>query len=148
MKIVGPIILLVCGIIALVGVFLPLVSYGGLSISGWEAFSEIGIDEATEPFLVFIGSILLLVFALPAVVVSANPEGSQKVVRNLCVMASLGAAVGIGGASLLLFDAINSDGVELLSYGFYISYATVVLGLIFGIITIITSQRAGFQIEK
>ena len=147
MKIVGPIILLVCGVIALVGVFLPLMG-DGPSISGWEAFSNFGIDEAPEPFLVFIGSILLLVFSLHAVVVSANPEGSQKVVRNLCIMASLGAAVGIGGASWFLFEAIDNNAVEILSYGFYASYAAAVLGLIFGIITIITSQRAGFQIKE
>jgi len=142
MKIVGPIILLVCGVIALVGIFLPWASDGVISISGWEAFSDFGIDEAPEPLLVFIGSILLLVFALPAVIVSANPEGSQKVLLSLCILASLGAAVGIGGASWFLFGAIDNDAVELLSYGFYISYAASALGLIFGITTIIKSQRA------
>jgi len=142
MKIVGPIILLVCGVIALVGIFLPWASDGVISISGWEAFSDFGIDEAPEPLLVFIGSIFLLVFALPAVIVSANPEGSQKVLLSLCILASLGAAVGIGGASWFLFGAIDNDAVELLSYGFYISYAASALGLIFGITTIIKSQRA------
>ena len=134
MKIAGPIILLLCGIIALVGIFLPWVGDDILSISGWEAFSDFGIDEVPEPFLVFIGSILLLVFALPAVIVSANPEGSQKVLLSLCILASLGAAVGIGGASWFLSGAINNDAVELLSYGFYASYAAAALGLVFGII--------------
>ncbi len=148
MKIAGPIILLVCGVVALVGVFLPWVDSLGLSISGWEVFSEFGINDATEPFLVFIGSILLLVLALPAVIVSSNPQGSQKVVRDLCILASLGAALGIGGASWLLSDAINNDYVELLRYGFYASYAAAVLGLVFGITTIITTQRAGSQITE
>lgn len=145
MKIVGPTILLVCGVIALVGIFLPWV---GGAISGWEAFSDFGINDATEPFLVFIGSILLLVFALPAVIISANPGGSQKLVRNLCILASIGAAVGIGGASWFLIEVINDDLVEILSYGFYVSYAAAALGFVFGIITTITSQRVGFQIKE
>ena len=140
MKIAGPIILLICGVMALVGVFLPWV--GGI-VSGWDAISEYGINDATEPFLVFIGSILLLAFALPALIVSANSEGSQKAVLTLCILASLGAAVGISGASWLLSDVIKGDGVEFLSYGFYMSYAAAVLGLIFGIIV---SVRASARV--
>jgi hypothetical protein len=147
MRLAGPIILLVCGVIALVGVFLPWVG-DVLSISGWEAISDFGINDATEPFLVFSGSILLLVFGLPAVIVSANPEGSQRVLLSLCILASLGAALGIGGASWFLSGAINNDAVELLSYGFYASYAAATLGLIFGITTMITAQRAGYQITE
>jgi hypothetical protein len=146
-KIVGPIILLFCGVIALVGIFLPWVGDGVISLSGWEAFSNFGIDKVTEPFLVFIGSILVLVFSLPAFIFSVNPGGSQ-LVRNLCILASIGAAVGIGGASWFLIEVINEDLVEILSYGFYVSYAAAALGFVFGIITTITSQRVGFQIKE
>ena len=145
MKIAGPIILLVCGVMALVGVFLPWVGSYGTSISGWEVLSEFGINNA---IVVLIGSILLLVFALPAVIVSANPEGSQKVLLNLCNLASIGAVLGIGGASFFLWDVIDNDAVELLKHGFYISYVAVALGFIFGITTIITTQRAGSQITE
>jgi len=142
MKIMSPIILLICGVIALVGVFLPWVIFGEMSISGWEAISDFGIEGATEPFLVFIGSILVLVSALPAAIVSANPEGSKKVVLSLCILASIGAVLGIGGPSRFLFDAISNDVIEILGYGFYMSYAAAVLALIFSITTIIYSQRA------
>jgi hypothetical protein len=131
MKIVSPIILLICGVMALVGVFLPWVVG---EVSGWDAISEFGINDATEPLLVFIGSILLLVFALSTVIVSANPKGSQKVVLTLNILASLRAALGIAGASWLISDVIINDGLDFLSYGFYVSYAAAVLGIIFGII--------------
>ena len=139
---VNSIILLICGIIALVGIFLPWASDGVFSTSGWEAFSCWGIDEAIQPFLVFIGSMLVLIFSLPVIRVSANPWGSHKAIVSLCIFTSIGAALGIGGASWLLSDAINTGAMGLVSYGFYISYAATVLALIFSITTIIYSQRA------
>ena len=139
MKIVGPIILLVCGVLALAGVFMPWFGGNLLSISRWEAYSAFGMFSI-DFFLVFIGSMLLLVFALSAAIVSANPEGSQKMVGNLCILASLGAVMGMGGASLLLLDLVESDSVGLLGYGFYVSYAAAALGLIFGIIASIRAR--------
>lgn len=152
MKIAGPIVVLFCGVIVLVGIFLPWASASmtiegvtfSASVSGWEALSDLGIDEATEVFLVFIGGILIFVFALPAVIVSIKTEGSQKVVRNLCILASLGAAVATGVTLWLFTDAIRDGVVEIVSYGFYISSAAAVLGLIFGIMA---SVRARAQPE-
>lgn len=146
MKITGSIVLLVCGIVAFVGIFLPWSEGFGISISLWEIFSEADLQPTTDSFLLFIGSILLFVSALSAVIVSANPKLPQKVLLSFFILVSLGAALGIGGASWHLFDAINWDYVEFLGYGFYISYVAVILGLVFGINTIITSQRSGFQL--
>jgi len=140
----GPIIVLGCGIVALVGFFLPLLSgvFGG-SISGWDVISEFGIGDFTEPWLIFIGTIILLISAVIAV---AALKASPKVVFYLSIAASLGAALAIGGATLFLIEAINNDVAEFLSYGFYTTFAAAVLGLVFGIITNITAQRAGSQI--
>ena len=142
MKMVNSIILLICGVIGLVGIFLPWASDGVFSISGWETFSNWGVNEATQSFLVFIGSILVIIFSIPVVVVSANPWGLHKLIVVLCIFTSIGAALGIGGASWLLSNAINAGAIGLASYGFYISYAAAVLALLFSITTIIYSQRA------
>ena len=139
---VNSIILLICGVIALVGIFLPWVSDGVFSTSGWETISEWGINEAIQPFLVFISSILVIIFSLPVIIVTAKPWRSHKLIVSLCIFTSIGAALGIGSASWLLSDAINSGAVGLASYGFYISYAATVLALILSITTIIHSQRA------
>lgn len=152
MKKAGPIVVLFCGVIVLVGIFLPWASASvtvegvtiSASLSGWDTISDWGIGEAIEPFLVFIGGILIFVLALPAVIVSMNPEGSQKVVRILSILASLGAALATGVAIWLFAEAIDDGLVEFVSYGFYISFAAAVLGLVFGIIV---SVRARTQPE-
>jgi len=133
MKIASPIILIFCGIIALVGVFLPWAS----SITGWEAFMEYGLSteaDTVQVFLVFIGSILLLITAIPVAFVSANPESSKRIVMILSILASIGAAVGVAGASWFLSSAIRWESIEFLEYGYYMSFGATVLALIFGII--------------
>jgi hypothetical protein len=142
MKTVGPILLLVSGILAFIGVFMPWTGEYGFYFSGFQVLIVSGVVGDTTPiFYMLIGSILLLLLALSVLIISANTWGSQKVVLSLCILASLGAALGIGGASWFISDAIANDAVEILSYGFYISYAAAALGLIFGVVTAIGSQR-------
>ena len=137
MKRVGPLILLICGVLATAGIFLPF-QYDD---SGWELISvgSSGIEGASITIL--IGSILIFAFALPTVIVAMNPRGSQKVVRNLGILASVGAAVAIIGATWFFAQAFTRS----FDIGFYITTLSAAFGMFFGILT---SQRAGFQIES
>jgi hypothetical protein len=134
---VGSVILLFCGALALIGFFLPWA--GGKS--GWEAISEFGVNEDTfQAFLVFIGSIVIIVFSVPMVVFSTRLERSY-LIRNLGILTLFGAITGLVGASWLLCDAISSDALDFFRYGFYMSFAGVVAGLLFGVITTLFANR-------
>ncbi|UCE97419.1 MAG: hypothetical protein JSV74_05565 [Dehalococcoidia bacterium] len=132
MKKAGSIILLICGIIALTGFFLPWIGDNITIMSGWGILSEYGINGIAQYFIFFIGNMLLLVLAIPTVIASMDTEESRKTLLSLSILASLGAAVGVGGATWLLSELISQGGGEIFQYGFYISFAAVVIGFIFG----------------
>jgi len=137
MKTAGQILLLIMGILAFIGVLMPWMGESGWGWSGWLAlrFGGIGGETInTQILLMSIGSLLLLISALPALVISANTEGSKTALLSLYILASIGAAVCIGGGSWFLFDAIREEAVAYLIEGFYISYIAAILGLVFGII--------------
>ncbi|MFC1866111.1 hypothetical protein ACFLYB_05315 [Chloroflexota bacterium] len=141
----GVFILLLCGMAALLGVFLPWSNTA--SISGWEGLQDIGISidlETIEVFLILIGSILVIIFSLSAAIVSRSPNSSQ-LVRNLCILATIGAAVAVGGASWWFSLLINWESVDIAGYGFYLSFVASVLGFIIGITTSLIAQRASIR---
>ena len=147
--IAGLIVVLVCGIVLLIGVFLPWISgpvwwsTTAVSFSGWDGISQYGINNATEACLVFFGGVLIIGFTLPAAIASLTSKGSQQTVRNLSIIASVGALIAIVGA-LWAFIPIMVDGLtDFVSYGFYISFAAAFLGLVFGIIV---SVRAATRV--
>ena len=137
--IAGLIVVLLCGIAVLIGVFLPWISGPAwwpatITLSGWGGISQYGLNDATEACLVFLGGILMIGFALPAVIASLTFKGSQKMVRNLSILSSVAALLAVGGA-LWAFIPIVSDGlIDFIGYGFYISFVAAILGLVSGII--------------
>lgn len=143
MRIAGLIITLASGIAVLIGVFLPWISapiWGFVvSVSGWDMI-KLGVAEATDLLLVLIGGILMIAWALPAFILSLVTKRGRKAVWALSIVASIGAALAIAGA-LWFFIPAMSDGVtELISYGFYVSIAAAMLGLVFGIVTSVTAK--------
>lgn len=148
MMIAGPIVVLVCGIVVLIGVFLPWISGPAwwpttITLSGWDGVSQYGLNNATEACLVFFGGVLIIGFALPAVIASLTSKGSQKTVRNLCILASVAALLAVGDALWALIPIVSDDLTDFVSYGFYISFAAAILGLVFGIIA---SVRAATRV--
>lgn len=141
MRIAGSIVTLVCGIVALVGVFLPWASAFPVSVSGWDGISGAGISGAPEPFLVLIGGILMAVFCLPAFIVSVATRGGRAAVLTLGIFATLASLLVIGGAAWWIVEvAIDPTlGIGVVGYGAYMSVAAGVLGLTFGIVTTATS---------
>ena len=147
MRVAGSTVALVCGIVVLIGVFLPWASGFVLWpstawLSGWDGIKDYGLNNATEACLVLIGSILMIGCALPAVIVSLASKKAQGAVLALGIVASVGAALAIGGALWALVPVVSEGLVEFLNYGLYISLATAVLGLMFGVVTSATARSS------
>jgi len=138
MRIAGSIITLICGIVVIVGVFLAWADacYMGycISVSGWDGIS-VSITDAFDAFLVFIGGIMMAVFALPAFIVSLASKGGRAAVATLGILAIVGGLVAVGGGVWFMIDAVINDMFGYISYGFYISFAAAIVGFIFAILT-------------
>jgi hypothetical protein len=138
MRIAGSIITLICGILVIVGVFLAWAEscFMGfcVSISGWDGIS-VGVTDAFDAFMVFIGGIVMAVFALPTLIVSLAAKGGRAAVVTLSIFAILGALIAVGGGAWFMIDAATNDMLSLVSYGFYISFAAAIIGFVFAILT-------------
>lgn len=143
MRIAGSIVTLICGIVALVGVFLPWISSGGTSVSGWNLTTLAGLVGQTymQPYLVLGGGAVMAVFCLPAFIVSVATRGGRAAVLTLGIFATLASLLVIGGAAWVIIDAAIDPmlGISFVGYGAYMSVAAGVLGLSFGIVTTATS---------
>ena len=143
MRIAGSIITLICGIVVIVGVFLAWAEacYMGycLTLSGWDGIS-ISISESFNAFLVFIGGILMAVFALPAFIVSMATKGGRAAVTTLDILAMVGALAAIGGGIWFIIDAAQDHLLGYISYGFYIAFAAAIVGFIFAFLTVAFSK--------
>ena len=63
------VVALICGVVALVGIFLPWMDSGsGLTISGWELPRQPGDISAPQPILAFVGSIAMIILGALAVI--------------------------------------------------------------------------------
>lgn len=144
MRIAGPIITLACGIAVLVGVFLPWlnVPLAGIIIpvSGWDVIG-FGIAKAPDVLLVLIGGILMIACALPAFIVSLVTKRAKGAVQALEIAVLVSAVLAIVGALWFLIPIVSDGIAELIGYGLYMSIATAVLGLIFGIVTSATTKE-------
>lgn len=148
----GAIILLLCGITALIGVFLPWISASvpilefdfSASFSGWEAVSIAGIEDVPEVLLVIIGAGLMILSSLPAVMLAMVSDYPQKAVRNMIFVATISTLLVLGGALWFIILAISDDFIGYTSFGVYLSVGAAVIGFIFGIIAYI---RARHQVE-
>ena len=146
MRTIGAALTLVCGILVIVGVFLPWIS-GSVSVlgiplsfswSGWDIIDASGWDiaELVSPtnvhaLLVLIGGIIMAVCAFPAIILSTLPV-ARLAIFPLGVLTSLAAIVAIGGVAWFVIDMVSNDAGSYIGYGVYLSAAAAFTGLIFG----------------
>ena len=156
----GAIILLVCSVLTLVGVFLPWInismSYEGLSMSmnfsGWALVNELSFMDwmlagSIDPYLVIGGAIAMVVGTLGAIIVSRtsdDPEGALKIFGGAAILGAILAIVGavwfmidISGDSMLGMMGINVS----TGYGLYISLLAAIGGIIAATAPMILASR-------
>ena len=98
----------------------------------------------------------MAVCALPAFIVSLASKGGKAAIVTLGIFSILGAFVAIGGCIWYVISALDiidvaSIGMSFLgmnaslsiAYGFYISAAAAVLGLVFAILTAAFAKGKG-----
>lgn len=120
----------------LVGVFMPWTRIpmcgATITISGWD-WIDAGLSKAAEPYLVLVGGIVMIVCSLPAIVFPRATKGARGGLRALGILASIAALLAIGGAMRFAIPFLSDVGPIAIGYGVYVSIATAVLGLVFGI---------------
>jgi len=143
MRIAGSIITAICGIVIIVSIFLPWYSYFGFGTSNaWDGIST-SISDAMDVFLVFMGGIVMTVFAIPAFIVSIAAKGGKAAVVTLSIFSIVGALLAIGGSVWFIIDTVldsflDQMGIgafDVISYGVWIAIAAAVVGFIFAILT-------------
>jgi hypothetical protein len=122
-----------------VGVFLPWFDFGFATVSGWLGIT-MSVTDAMNAFLVFIGGMLMLVFAMPAFVVSMVSRDNRKVVIILIRFAIASALCALGGSIWLIVQAVQEGDFGMISYGFWIGMIAAIIGLVFAILTVIFSR--------
>ena len=162
---------LICAVVLLAGIFLPWVRCpdpaGRLqtgssissssilgSLSGWDVFRHSGILSAlesmggsplqsdTHAFVVFAASIVMLLCALAAFVISLKSKGDNRWIVAFGIIISLAAVAAIGGLGWFLTDISSMDKwFNYIGYGIYVCGAGAVLGLIAGVSVTVTKGR-------
>lgn len=138
MRIAGSVITLICGIVTVVGIFLPWVTMAAFTPftgtgTGWWlrdlmlAGGLLQVDAHTVT-LVLIGGILMIVFSLPCLIVSIAASRARAVVMTLGIFAALSSLVAGGGAIWFIATAVTDNAIASLQYGLYVSMAGAVLG--------------------
>jgi hypothetical protein len=140
MRIAGSIITAICGIVVIVAIFLAWYDLGAYygTVSAWDGIKEsISVNGALDVFLVFLGGILMTVFAIPAFIVSLASKGGRAAIVTLSIFAILGALLAIGGSAWFLIDTVTTEGFSFsyLGYGVWIALAGAIIGFIFAILT-------------
>ena len=156
----GAIILLICSVLTLVGVFLPWINismsyegfYVSISVSGWDLVSELSFMDwmmagSFDPYLVVGGAIAMVVGTLGAIIVSRtsdDPGGALKVFGGAIIIGSIVAIIGavwfmidMTGDSLLSMMGINVG----IGYGLYISLIAAIGGIIAAVAPMIMESR-------
>jgi hypothetical protein len=126
MRIAGPIVLLVCGILALVGLFLAW-----FTIMGWNGITT---EMAWQPLLVLIGSILLLICSITALVLGIVRK-ARGVVIGMGITSVLAAVMVLAGPVYILIDYATHDGISIIGVGIYLCIVAAIIAFIFGILT-------------
>jgi hypothetical protein len=138
MRIAGSLITFICGIVVVVGIFLPWVTmaaftpFTGTGTGWWLRDLMLGgglmqVDAHTVT-LVLIGGILMIVFSLPCLIVSIAAPRARAVVMTLGIFAALSSLVAGGGAIWFIATAVTDNAIAALQYGLYVSMAGAVLG--------------------
>jgi len=157
---VGAIILLICSVLTLVGVFLPWINismsyegfYVSISVSGWDLVSELSFMDwmmagSIDPYLVVGGAIAMVVGTLGAIIVSRtsdDPGGALKVFGGAIIIGAIVAIIGavwfmidMTGDSLLSMMGINVG----IGYGLFISLIAAIGGIIAAVAPMIMESR-------
>lgn len=147
MTIAGPIIILFCGAAVLAGVYLPWMSELGIGLSGWDLAdsSQYFGGALPEVYLVLGCGISMVICALVALIVSATTEGAatkreQASLLTLGIIVTLTAFTALGGAAWFGIHLLREGYASNISYGVCVSAGTAALGLVFGILTILTTS--------
>lgn len=144
MRIAGSVLTLICGIVVLVGVFLPWfdiqVGFISISGSGWDSIDMNGIANAKQAFMVLLAGILMIGCALTSFIVSMVTGGGKAAVVTLSAIASVFSLVALGGAIWFIIDILTAPGqptiqFDIIGYGVYISAAAALVGMIFAFTT-------------
>ena len=161
----GAAIALICGILVLVSVFLPWCSINAdlsglgsftFSFSAWNIISGHGetgtLANHTAELLTMIGGILMMISAL-FVLLMLLFSGAKKTVATLGALAIISAVLAISGVMKYIFSdmgALDAGGhlFDYLGYGVYIALAFSILGLVFGVITVIKGRAPVAIIES
>ena len=142
----------------IVGVFLAWANVCATGIvcstgSGWSMLTlgtklgALGIKDMSCTYLVLVGGALMAIFALLAFIVSLSSKGSRGAIVKLGIFSILGAVLAIGGCTWYIFSALHVRDVlstvgftTSIYYGFYITEAAAIVGLISAIVTVVFSK--------
>ena len=138
MRIAASLITFICGIVVVVGIFLPWVTmspftgFTGTGTGWWlrDLMLTGGLMQvdAHTVTLVLIGGILMILFSLPCLIVSIAAPRARAVVMTLGIFAALSSLVAGGGAIWFIATAVTDNAIAALQYGLYVSMAGAVLG--------------------
>ncbi|MFA5054850.1 MAG: hypothetical protein WC562_01580 [Dehalococcoidia bacterium] len=93
------------------------------------------VSDAINVLMMFIGGILMAVFALPAFIVSLASKGGKAAIATLGILSIVAGLVAVGGGVWFMIDAAVNDLFSFVAYGFYIAFAAAIVGFIFAILT-------------
>lgn len=131
------IVMVVCGILVLVGIFLD---WNGGS-SGWDMMTSswLGPDDFPTPIFILIGALLMIGCSGWVLVQSLMDRGNLRTLRTLEIVSLVGATLAAGPAICTLIP--NAGDAE---YGLYISTVLAIVGVIVGAVaaTRVTKKRA------
>jgi hypothetical protein len=103
------IIMVVCGILVLVGLFLSWYSVMGFSSSGWDMISNAGIDDAFGQLLVLIGALIMIGCSGMVLINSLRGKGTLRTLRTLEIVSLVGATMAVSVAFPALIQQAAGD---------------------------------------
>jgi len=131
MRIASPAVLVVCGILAPIGLSLAWTSIWSSSVSGWNL-----LGLGWQAFWVLIGSSLLLICSITALVLGIAQK-ARGLVIGLGITSVLAAVMVIAGPVDMLITVADDPylGIDLIGPGVYVCVVAGAIALIFGILT-------------
>lgn len=159
MKIAGCAVALTCGIMSLIGVFLPWISrslfFLSSSLSGYglTGFKMANVDftfSFSEPYLVIAGNMLLIFCSLPALINVIVNKGEMRFTKALSIGIAFGSFISLIGILWFIVRYTTGSGWAGygMAYGFYLSAAGTIIGFIIGIFMSIRTRLAGRPAEQ
>ena len=145
MRVAVSILIFICGVVVLVGVFLPWLGDSG--VSGWDVTEwgnwagDAGQEDVYPlyPVLALIGGALMAAWVLAELAISRLGHRSYSVTWPLGAVASLAALTVGGGLVAFVVDALDKDlGI---GYGVYVCAAAAAIGLFLAEILLMVDWR-------